>query len=110
MSAATSASQDTSRLVSVQKLSDNFNDACAGDESGPAEPPANIDSREEQTLFSALQGDPFSVLMAAAQRQRENTFPHAEQEEREAAEARVTEHARRCARSAIPLPPIARSR
>jgi 6-phosphogluconolactonase (cycloisomerase 2 family) len=87
-SAAISASQDTSRLVSVQKLPDNFNDACAGDESA-AEPPANADSPEERTLFAALQSDPSSVLMAVAQRQRENTFPHAEQEEREAAEARA---------------------
>jgi hypothetical protein len=85
---AASDSQDTSRLVSVQKLPDNFNDPCASDET-VAEPPANVDSPEERTLFSALQRDPSLTLLAAAQRQRDSTFPHAEQEDREAAEARA---------------------
>jgi 6-phosphogluconolactonase (cycloisomerase 2 family) len=83
--AATSASEDTSRLVSVQQLPD----VCAGDESALADPLADVDSPEEQTLFSALQRDPSSVSAGAAQGQRENTFPHAEQEERQAAEARA---------------------
>ena len=82
--------QDTSRLVSVQKLPDNFNDACRGMNPAATRHLANIESREEQTLLSALESDPLSALMAnAAQRQRENTFPHARKEEREAAEARA---------------------
>ncbi len=80
--------EGTSRLVSVQQLPDNMNDVCTWDESAGADPDASIDSPEEQTLFAALQQDPSSALMAAAQ-QRESSFPHAEQEEKEAAEARA---------------------
>ena len=80
--------EGTSRLVSVQQLPDSMNDVCTWDESAGTDPTASIDSSEERTLFAALQQDPSSVLMAAAQ-QRESSFPHAEQEEKEAAEARA---------------------
>lgn len=85
----TSTPQATSRLVSVQQLPDNLNNVCAWDGSAKADPYPSANSPEEQILFSALQGDPSSVLTAALQRQRENSFPHAEQEDREAAEARA---------------------
>ncbi len=80
--------EGASRLVSVQQLPDSMNDVCTWDQTAGADPTANVDSSEEQTLFAALQQDPSSVLMAAAQ-QRESSFPHAEQEEKEAAEARA---------------------
>ncbi len=83
----TSAPEQTSRLVSVQQLPDNMNDFCTLDESASADPDANAATPEEQTLFAALQRDPFAVLTAVAQRQ--NTSPHAEQEEKEAADARA---------------------
>jgi 6-phosphogluconolactonase (cycloisomerase 2 family) len=76
---------ETPRLVSVQQLPNNVNDVCTRSEPSGAAP--NVVSPEEKILFSALQGDPRST--AAVQRQRENGFPHAEQEEREAAEARA---------------------
>jgi hypothetical protein len=87
--AANTSSENSSRLVSVQQLPTSANDACMWDGSSNADANASASSPEERILFSALQGHPSSVLMAAAQRQRESSFPHAEQEEREAAEARA---------------------
>lgn len=57
------ASNDTSRLMSVQALPDNFF-ACSWDD--PTGQAPDVAAPEEETLFSALHEDPApSVLMAA---------------------------------------------
>src|SRR5579884_2983861 len=76
-SAANGSSESPSRLVSVQQLPSGPNDACMWDGSADAHVNASALSPEERILFSALQGHPSSVLIAAAQRQRESSFPHA---------------------------------
>jgi 6-phosphogluconolactonase (cycloisomerase 2 family) len=81
--AASTSSEDNSRLISEQNLpGDLF--ACNLDESAGGNPTAA--SPEEASLFSALREDPSpSALMAAAQ----FTTPHTEEQEKEAAEARA---------------------
>ncbi len=86
-SESTTTPQGSARLVSVQQLPDN--DACTWDDPANVDPDAGVNSPEEKTLFAALQGDPSAALMAAARGQRENAVPHAEEEERQAAEARA---------------------
>src|SRR5690242_14428497 len=76
------APNGTSRLVSVQQLP-NGADVCMWDESPAANP--NAESPDEKILYSALQRDPSSVLMAAAQ----FTTPNVAEQERQAAEARA---------------------
>jgi hypothetical protein len=71
-----------SRLVSVQQLPEGA-DVCVWDESPSAN--ANIVTSDEKILYSALQRDPSSVLMAAAQ----FTTPNVAEQERQAAEARA---------------------
>lgn len=86
-----SPATDNSRLVSVQQLPDNFNDPCSWDPSssfGPAGKQFSADSPAEQALFSDLQRDPFAFLPAAVQGRGANV-PRAEEEDREAAEARA---------------------
>ena len=82
-----SASEDTTRLVSVQQLPENMN-WCSLDESAGADTNANIASPEEESLFAELRRDPSPLLMAP---QRRNPFGplNTEQEEKEAAEARA---------------------
>ena len=88
-----SSATDHSRLVSVQQLPDNFNDPCSWEPSSSSDlsgAQMSADSPEERALFTGLQRDPYPVLSAAAQRaQRPSAIPHAEEEEREAAEARA---------------------
>lgn len=86
-----SSATDSSRLVSVQQLPDSFNDPCSWEPSAPAAPdgePVGSASPEEQALFANLQRDPYPVLKAAVQG-RGGKVPRAEEEEREAAEARA---------------------
>lgn len=86
-----SPATDNSRLVSVQQLPDNFNDPCSWDPSSSFDPAGkqfSAGSPEEQALFSDLQRDPHPVL-AAADQGRGGNVPRAEEEDREAAEARA---------------------
>ena len=72
----------TSRLVSVHQLPEGT-DVCMWDES-PAANPDTL-SPDEKILYSALQRDPSSVLMVAAQ----FTTPNVTEQERQAADARA---------------------
>jgi hypothetical protein len=85
-----SSATDNSRLVSVQQLPDNFNDPCSWDPSSQSDTANSLSaaSPEEKALFSNLQRDPYTVLTAAVQGRGANV-PRAEEEEREAAEARA---------------------
>lgn len=71
-----------SRLVSVQQLPENM-EMCTWDESVGGD--SNAASPEEKILFSALQREPSSTLMAAAQ----FTTPNTAEQEKQAAEARA---------------------
>jgi hypothetical protein len=63
---------DTSRVVSVQQLPETMND-CTFDGSAGGDPDSNAASPEQKILFSALQRDPSSALLAAAQSTAANT-------------------------------------
>src|SRR5712692_3294275 len=77
----------SSRLVSVQHLPESM-DMCAWNESTGAD--RNVASPKEKILFSALQMDPSSVLMAELQQNGVNFVPpQTERQEREAAELRA---------------------
>ena len=82
-----SASEDRTRLVSVQQLPENMN-WCSLDESADADANAVLASPEEDSLFAELRSDPSPLSMAP---QRRNPFGtlNTEQEEKEAAEARA---------------------
>jgi 6-phosphogluconolactonase (cycloisomerase 2 family) len=93
---ATKGETDNSRLVSVQKLPDNFNDPCSWEppSADASDAQITVASPQEGALFAALQRDPNSPRGAApavAQRGggRPSSVPHAEEEDREAAEARA---------------------
>jgi len=84
--AASSATEDTSRLVSVQHLPVDLT-ACSSDSSVDAGLSANFSAPGEQSLFAALQRDPSQ--RGAGQQARPYRVPNSEQEEKDAAEARA---------------------